>query len=72
MDVERLSFLTVFGGYDSWIGSFDANGGAVVLLECRLLPVCGPRQCRPQLGLQLVAPWMEFFDTNGDQGKRVF
>ena len=34
VDVERLSFFKVFVCYDSWMGSFDANGGAVVLMEC--------------------------------------
>ena len=53
-ETVRPSFFTVFVGYDFWMGSFDVNGGAVVLLERRLFPVCGPRQCRPQLGLQLL------------------
>ena len=34
--------------------SLDVSGGAVVLLERRLFPVGGQRQCQPQLGLQLL------------------
>ena len=35
-------------------GVFRRQLTAVVLLERRLLPIGGLRQCRPQLGLQLL------------------
>ena len=53
VEVDRPSFFALLVGYDFGLGSFDVNGGAVVLLERRLFPVCGQRLGRPPLGLQL-------------------
>ena len=41
-------------GCNPWMETCDVYGGAELLLERRLFPVCGPRLCRPGLRPRLV------------------